>query len=312
MLELSGHVPLKLGHEGPDARDEPGSQFALGWVKRVYREGKKLLADMDVPEKVANWIREGFLRFVSIELLRDVKANTREIPWVLDAVALLGADQPAVGILKQLSLTMARSTALQCRERVAFSRDNTTGGHKPTMADEKDPSVSALMARLDKLESEKKALETKVAEGESFQRKFTELQQQTHEDKVATHRKMILALFEAPIKDKKIIPAVRETFKSVYQTDTDAVLKITPEAVDLFIRANPNPDAPRTPTTQGGVDPNDPTEKVVNLTRARVREERGSNKSADQVVVETVMAQMRSNPELAKAWQDAPGRLAAS
>src|SRR6185295_13965454 len=149
-LDLGGHIPLKLGHEGPDPRDTPETQFALGWVTRIYREGRKLLADFNVPEKVANWIRDGMLKFVSVELLRDVKADTREIPWVLDAVALLGADQPAVGILKSLSLTMARSTALQCRERVAFSRDNpTTGGHKPLMADDKkDENVAALMARL--------------------------------------------------------------------------------------------------------------------------------------------------------------------
>jgi len=295
-----------MGHEGPDSRDDPESQFALGWVTRVYREGKKLLADMEVPEKVAAWIRDGLLRYVSVELLRDVKADTREIPWVLDAVALLGSDQPAVGILKSLTLAKARSAALQCRARATFTRDPNQSGDRPSMA---DPTISELMARLDNVEKEKKALETKVAEGESFQRKFTELQQQTHEEKVSAHRKMIIGLFEAPIKDKKIIPAVRETFKSVYQVDTDAVLKITPEAVDLFIRANPNPDAPKAPHTAGGNDPNDPADKAVEFARKRVLEERasGSKKPTDQIMVEAFQAQMRSNTDLAAAWKNAPG-----
>lgn len=259
-----------------------------------------------MPERVAAWIREGMLRFVSVELLRDVKADTREIPWVLDAVALLGSDQPAVGILKSLTLAKARSTALQCRARAVFTRGNTQSGDSKSMA---DPTASELMARLDKAEADKKALEAKVAEGESFQRKFAELQQQTHDDKVAAHRKMIVALFEAPIKEKKIIPAVRETFKSVYQVDTDAVLKITPEAVDLFIRANPNPDAPKTPHTAGGADPNDPADKAVEFARKRVLEERssGSKKPTDQIMVEAFQAQMRSNPDLANAWKSAPG-----
>jgi hypothetical protein len=240
-------VPIKLGHDGPDVRDDPTTQFALGWVQRVYREGKKLLADFDVPEKVANWIREGYLRFVSVELLKDVKASTREIPWVLDAVALLGADQPAVGILKSLSLTMARSTALQCRGRVAFSRDNpTTGGHRPTMADDKkDENVAALMARLDKLESDNKALALKAAERESFERKLNELETQTKTEKVNAHRANVLALFETAIKEKKILPAVRERFKRAYPVDTDAVLGIPTADVESFIRENPNPDAPK-------------------------------------------------------------------
>jgi hypothetical protein len=306
-LNLGGHVPLKLGHEGPDARDDPANQFALGWVKRVYREGKKLLADFDVHEKVASWIKEGFLRFVSVELLKDVKADTREIPWVLDAVALLGADQPAVGILKSLSLTMARSAGLQCRARVAFSRANPQGVNA-NMADEKDQSVSALMARLDKLESEKKTLETKVAEGESFQRKFTELQQQTHGEKVTAHRAALMALFEAPIKDKKILPAVREQFKRVYRTETDDVLNVTAADADVFMRANPNPDAPKTPTTLGS-DPNDPAEKALAFARKTLNESRDSSKPKDQVLVEAIQAQFRSNPDLAKAWQNAPGQI---
>lgn len=279
-------------------------------MTRIYREGRKLLADFNVPEKVANWIRDGMLKFVSVELLRDVKADTREIPWVLDAVALLGADQPAVGILKSLSLTMARSTALQCRERVAFSRDNPTTGDKPPMA---DPTVSELMARLDKIEAEKKALETKVAEGESFQRKYTELQTQTHEEKVQAHRKAVLAVFEAPIKEKKILPWVREKFSSIYRVETDDVLKVTAADAEQFARANPNPDAPKAPASIGSVDPNDPAEKALMSVREAVRaaasDPMNKDKPRDVLLVESFAAQFRSNPDLAKGWQSAPGTV---
>lgn len=294
-----------MGHEGPDSRDEPESQFALGWVTRLYREGKKLLADMEVPEKVATWIREGMLRYVSVELLRDVKADTREIPWVLDAVALLGADQPAVGILKSLTLSKARSAALQFRARVAFTRDNPQSGDRKAMA---DPTVSELMARIDKIEAEKKALETKAAEGESFQRKLTELQAQTQAEKVAAHRAKLMEAFEAPIREKKILPAVREHFKRVNKVDSDEhVLNVTVADAEVFMKAYPNPDAPKTPHTAGGSDPNDPANKAVEFARQRVREERGTGKPADQIMVEAFQAQLRSNPDLAAAWKSAPG-----
>lgn len=279
-------------------------------MTKLYREGKKLLADFSVPEKVAAWIRDGMLKFVSVELLKDVKADTREIPWVLDAVALLGADQPAVGILKSLSLTMARSTALQCRERVAFSRDNHQSGDTPSMA---DPTISELMARLDKLEAEKKALETKAAEGESFQRKLTELQQQTHDEKVAAHRKAVLAVFEAPIKEKKILPWVREKFSTVYRVETDDVLKVTTADAEQFARSNPNPDAPRAPATAGTVDPNDPAEKTLMSVRDAVRaaasDPMNKDKSRDVLLVEAFKAHFRSNPDVAKGWQSAPGSV---
>lgn len=314
-------MPLKLGHEGPDARDEPASQFALGWVQRVYREGKKLLADFDVPEKVASWIKEGFLRFVSVELLKDVKASTREIPWVLDAVALLGADQPAVGILKSLSLTMARSTALQCRERVAFSRDNpTTGGHRPTMADDKkDENVAALMSRLDKLEAEKKALELKAAERESFERKLTELETQTKTEKVNAHREKVLALFETAIKEKKILPAVRERYKRAYPVDTDAVLGIPLTDVESFIRENPNPDAPKphaaTLAAGGDQAPVDALADTQALCAARkfIRENNAefSNMPRWEQLTKAGAALFRADPELGQSYQRLPETVAA-
>jgi hypothetical protein len=302
LLGLSGHIPLKMGHEGPDARDDPESQFALGWVKRVYREGKKLLADMEVPEKVANWIREGFLKFVSVELLRDVKADTREIPWVLDAVALLGSDQPAVGILKSLTLAKARSTALQFRARAVFTRDNVQPkGAKPHMAGETD---------------DVKKREDAERERDAFKRQLEDLQTKTHNDRVIAHRAKLMEAFETPIKDKKIIPAVREQFKRMYKVDTDDVLSATVADAEVFMKAHPNPDAPKTPTTLGTLDPNDPAEKAkfaatqaaTAAAQSQMHLPPDQRKPRDQLLVEAYQAEFRRNPELGKSWQDAPGR----
>lgn len=122
VLDLAGRIPLKFGHEGDDARD---GAPALGWVTRVWREGRKLLADFaGIPGAVFDAIQAGLYKFVSVELLRDVKAGTREIPFVLDAVALLGKTAPAVGTLKDLQSLTMRRPALQFAERVAFTRDD--------------------------------------------------------------------------------------------------------------------------------------------------------------------------------------------
>lgn len=307
-LGLSERVPLKLGHDG-DAPFKDG-QPALGWVKHLYREGKKLVADLTgIPESLYSFIKEGLYKFVSVELLADVKAGTREIPWVLDAVALLGADPPAVGILKDLqALTMARSTEFQCRERVAFTRESSTTGVKPTMADEiKNEEVAKLLERLNKAEDEAKTLRIQAARTTEAETKLSEFQTQVRNEKIVAHRAKLMDMFEAPIKEKKILPSVREQFKRVYKTESDAVLDVTAADAEVFIRANPNPDAPKAPTTLNTSDPNDPAEKALTFARARMREERDTGKTPDQIVLEAIQAQMRANPELAQAWKVAPG-----
>jgi hypothetical protein len=97
---LAGRVPLAFGHDGPDARD---GAPAIGWVKRVWREGKKLLADfMDVPREVYDLVKAGAYKFVSVELLRNAEFNGAVYTHLLDRVALLGKDRPAVTVLEPL------------------------------------------------------------------------------------------------------------------------------------------------------------------------------------------------------------------
>lgn len=308
LLDLAGRVPLKLGHDSkkPPLKDgEP----ALGWVQRLYRDGKKLVADFTgIPSALYDFIKEGLYKFISVELLADVKADTREIPWVLDAVALLGADKPAVGMLKDLqSLTMTRSTEFQCRERVAFSRENHTGGHKPHMAEDND--TKAILARLEAAERERDTLKLTAQRVETAEAKLSELQTKTLNDKIAAHRTSLMLTFETPIKDKKILPSVREQFKRIYKTETDAVLDVTPTDAESFMRLHPNPDAPRTQATVQG-DANDPADKALFSARKALNETRiDPSKPRDQVLVESIMAQMRANPDLGKAWQDAPGYI---
>jgi hypothetical protein len=271
-----------------------------------------------MPSVVYEAIKKGLYKFVSVELLGDVQAGTRVIPWVLDAVALLGADPPAVGVLKDLqSLTMARSSGLQGRARVAFTRDYSTGVNA-NMADEpKKDDIAALMARLDKLESENRTLSVKAAERESFERKLTELETSTRGEKIAAHRVKVLEMFESAIKDKKILPAARERFKRVYRVDTDAVLEIPLTDVETFIRENPNPDAPRNPQSvaSGGIEaPVDALADTQALCAARkvLRENAAefANMPRWEQLQKAGVQAFRANPELGKAYQRLPETLA--
>lgn len=235
-LGLSGRVPLKFGHN----QDQPltDGQPALGWVSRVYRQGEKLLADfIDMPTSIYEMVRSGLYKFVSVELLKNVMAGTRNIPWVLDAVALLGADQPAVGTLKDLqSLTMARKIAFRSRARVAFQRDTklfTSGVPKGMEKHEVDAAIKAALdaqkaeftAQLNTLKTENAA--TLAAE-----------QEKTRKAEVARHRDAIKAKFEAQV-NKTILPATREQFYKFARVEDDtAVMTIKLEDVDAYIKDN--------------------------------------------------------------------------
>jgi hypothetical protein len=101
LLGLTGRIPLKSGHD--DA-----SQYALGWVTAVRRDGNRLTADLEVSDATARLIEDGALRFMSVELLHDVTDERgRRHTWVLDAVALLGRDRPAVDDVSDLSALVA-------------------------------------------------------------------------------------------------------------------------------------------------------------------------------------------------------------
>jgi hypothetical protein len=243
-LGLTGRVPLKLGHRGPDARD---GDPALGWITKVYRAGDRLLADArDIPTVIYDGIKKGLYKFVSVELLKNVKADTRIIPWVLDAVALLGATQPAVGILKDLqSLTMARGTGLQCDSRVAFARDITPSGGNVAMTDQE-------IAEMQRKLAEATALNQKQAD------QLATIEADRNKDKVTAARTAITERFNVAHRHGRIKPAVREqfAFSTRYEADDDAALRIGTDLkqVDAFIDSVAVKPAPKDGThmTRGG------------------------------------------------------------
>lgn len=88
--------PLKLGHN----EEHPRGQPALGWIKDLYVNGQKLVARFaEVPEIVRTAIKKGLYRRISSELWQ-----ADDDSLILKAVALLGADIPAVDNLEDLTV----------------------------------------------------------------------------------------------------------------------------------------------------------------------------------------------------------------
>lgn len=237
-LNQAGRVPLKLGHN--EEQPVTDGQPALGWVQRVWRDGKKLLADFtDLPTAVYEAIRKGLYKFVSSEVLLDSKVGGESFPAVLDAVALLGADIPAVSNLKDLqSLTMARRLeGITFAQRVVFSRrDSLTGDHKSMAEDKTDiEKLRDLTVDQVNLKAERERLDAEKAE---FKRTQQEAEAAAKRATINKHRDERKAQFDRAVKEGKITSAQRDTGEKLLRFGDDAaVLQVTSADVDEAISA---------------------------------------------------------------------------
>lgn len=117
--------PLKLGHTSTDG------DRAYGWVRSLRLSGEKLVADLcDVPASLYRVIRERGYDAVSAEIFWNLERNGKKFARVLKAVALLGAEPPAVSDLAPL------------RSRVLQTRAETMRSYTiPTRESEADPGA---------------------------------------------------------------------------------------------------------------------------------------------------------------------------
>lgn len=104
---------LKLGHT--DAQAWFGQKDGiptLGWITRVWKQGLKLLADIDnVPDVLIELIEAKRFHNVSAEVFMDapIEHNGRQFRRVLSAVALLGVEMPAVKDLAGLASALFKT-----------------------------------------------------------------------------------------------------------------------------------------------------------------------------------------------------------
>jgi len=145
--------PIKLGHA------EQSGAPAYGWVKNIRRVGEKLVADfMDLPEKIFKAIKDHRYDAVSCEIFFDLKRGESVFKRALKAVALLGAEVPAVSGLKPLRESFFETSAKA--QSYSLTQKELEQGQ---MTDKKDDpkTVAELTAELAKLQDQLKTLSTK-------------------------------------------------------------------------------------------------------------------------------------------------------
>lgn len=140
--------PVKIGHneEQPELKD---GAPALGYIDKIYIEGKKLLADFkELPKKVYEAMKRGNYKRVSSEIYWNYAKDGKVFDRVLKAVALLGAEVPAVTNLESITgLYSKDNSELKIYDKGVDIVDN----------EQKDYSieVAQLKEELDKVNQEK-------------------------------------------------------------------------------------------------------------------------------------------------------------
>lgn len=209
--------PIKLGH----TEDKPGDP-AFGWITGLKRTGEKLIAQVrNVPALLMDAIKAKRYRRVSSEVYFDYEYNGKRYGKVLAALALLGAETPAVKDLKDLQAYLTQNTidgtydkmvSFESSSEFIFTPNNKKEeGNMPSDIEKKLAEFSDKLALLT---SENQALKEKIEqakkEKEKIEKEKTDLELARFEDK----KKGTLAEFKTfcdeRVKAGKMLPAQRD------------------------------------------------------------------------------------------------------
>jgi hypothetical protein len=318
------HVPLKFGHDADHSGDKsPDGQPAIGWIERVYRKGSDLFADFShVPKVVMEAIDAKRFRTVSVEVMKNTKLDGKKIKtWFLDAVALLGADQPAVAGLKDLAdLTVLSRSSFEGGSRVLFSKAGKFySQHEDSEMDPKDlnaaidKAMAPLRDSIDELKSDnaelKKDNDAIKAENATLKTATEDRDKEDAAAKIKASRKAATDVLDGAVKQKAITPAQREVHEKTFGIkDDEAVQKLDIADLKVAVGFKEDKDGNKSKTFQRNDEDDDLDnisldQQVVNATRKVM---------ANKPDLDYVMAQdiaLGADPKLAEAYLNSNGVL---
>ena len=310
-LKDQHRVPLKFGHDSD--KHVPDGQPAIGWISRIFKQGEKLFADFsDMPRTVFEAIKNKLYRTVSIELLFNVDSDGNRFNHVLDAVALLGADHPAVSSLADLDALLATRTRFSGGHRVAF---RTIAGTSKKLKKEDEPMPlekkdveNLINEAMEPVVAEnvqlKKDLDAEKVKTAKFASDKADDEKKALEEKVKLSRKAVADVLDAAVRSKSLTPAFREVYeKQIGLADDERVLEIDVEEVKkLFSIKDDDAGKPIGLHKSDDENTDDPEEKLMSLVN-KSRAETGKTFNEAFTLVAA------ANPELHRAYLDANGEV---
>lgn len=214
--------PLKLGHSDAQKFMRQGGSGApaLGWVDRIWRDGNRVLADFSsVPGTLLDMIKRRLYNSLSIELFQSYEFEGTVYRNVLAAVAILGAELPAVKGLKELSASLFDDTST---ERIALTEHEGEPMPATYTQEQLDALVEAAVAKARAaFKAETDAAVVKL------QADLTDLQAQVTEQKQRAERaEVALTTFREDAAKARVVGAVDALIKEgrLLPKEKDAVI----------------------------------------------------------------------------------------
>lgn len=211
---------LKLGHDTKQKLLQHDGMPSAGWVTNLKRNGKKLIADFKgIPKKIKDLIDSKAYGRFSSEIYWNVKIEDKKYRRVLKAVALLGADTPAVTTLDDFI-----NLYIEEKEFEAVKEYHNRG----TKMDEKfiDDLRNQVREYSDKIktyENDKVVFTQTVNDLEGQVKKLTaEIESKENDQKAFK----IKTYIDSKISEGKILPAQAEKFTALAEKDFDSVKEI--------------------------------------------------------------------------------------
>lgn len=260
---------LKLGHNAEQDLLKKDGLPAAGYVSNVYKKGNKLLADfVDIPDKIFKLLKKKAYKKVSVELYSGLKFDGKTYPTFLGAVALLGADLPAMQNLNDiLSMYTFSQPILQNDEnnnsiidRFEFSlEDKSMDEDLKKQIEEQKKLIDELQLKADQFKKENEDIRKESAEN------LSKILQESNESKIEVFslelekedllspslKKMIVPFLRAnltsdnfTLEDKKVdcqewTRSILKLAKEVYSVNkSDSTENIKPKEENEEIRAS--------------------------------------------------------------------------
>lgn len=189
--------PIKLGHK------ESSGDKAFGWVVGLQRVGDKLVADFsDLSKETFEAIKARSFDTVSSEIFFNLKRGGKVFRRALKAVALLGAELPAVAGLKPL------------RDSISFNSADFEVEHAYSLSNEvMSMDIKELQAELDKAQAKIEELSKNSGNDDTVKALQAQVDSQAEIIKGLTASSLKNAI-EAKLNSLKV-PAYREFFRPV-------------------------------------------------------------------------------------------------
>lgn len=217
---------LKLGHT--DAQKFFGQRNgfpSLGEVTNVWRDGEVVYADIEnVPEALLDLIEKRRYTQLSIEIYPSYEYEGVKYRNVLAAVALLGAELPAVKGLNDLAQALFKDEAQIFNDAQGKQEFTEMPATEKTQA-EKDAEARELQSRIDAaVAAATSKLTTDLAAAQTAN---TALLARLDNTEKATRSARVAAIVDQGIKDGKIAPKSRDAFIAMgeAQAASDAKIK---------------------------------------------------------------------------------------